>query len=104
MIIEQRIYTLKPGKTVAYLALYQERGLVVQSHHLGRLIGYFTSEYGALNQITHLWAYEDHADRARRRAALFADKRWLDVVEVLYEMIDRMENMILTPTSFSPLP
>jgi hypothetical protein len=25
------------------------------------------------------------------------------VVEVLYGMIDRMENMILTPTSFSPL-
>jgi hypothetical protein len=94
---------LKPGKTAAYLSLYQEKGLVAQTHHLGRLVGYFTSDYGVLNQIIHLWAYEDHADRAARRAALFADKRWLDVVEVLYGMIDRMENMILTPADFSPL-
>jgi hypothetical protein len=103
MIIEQRIYTLKPGKTATYLALYQEKGLAVQKHHLGRLVGYFTSEYGELNQITHLWAYDDHADRARRRSALFADKQWIAVVDMLYAMIERMENMILTPTAFSPL-
>ena len=104
MIVEQRIYTLKPGKTAAYLMLYRERGLAIQTHHLGRLVGYFTSEFGPLNQIIHLWAYEDHTDRERRRAALFADPRWTEVVTNLYDMIAQMENRILIPTAFSPAP
>ena len=78
MIIEQRICTLKPGKTAAYLSLYQERGLAVQTEHLGRLVGYFTSENGDLNQITHLWAFDDHADRAGALPFLRTDagSRW----------------------------
>jgi hypothetical protein len=102
MIVEQRIYTLKPGKTAAYLTLYREKGFEIQTRHLGRLLGYYTSEFGPLNQIIHIWAYEDHADRERRRAALFADQRWMEVVGSLYEMIAQMENRLLTPTAFSP--
>ena len=102
MIVEVRTYTLKPGNIPQYLQLYQSKGLQVQSGHLGRLLGYFVSEFGELNQIVHMWAYEDHADRERRRASLFRDAHWLAVVEQLYQMIDHMENRILTPTSFSP--
>lgn len=102
MIVEVRTYTLKPGKIAQYLQLYQSKGLQVQSGHLGRLLGYFVSEFGELNQIVHMWAYDDHADRERRRASLFCDVQWLAVVEQLYQMIDHMENRILTPTSFSP--
>jgi len=102
MIIEQRIYTLKPGKTAVYLDLYRREGLEVQTAHLGRLVGYYVSEFGDLNQIVHMWAYEDHSERESRRSALFSDPRWIDVVARLYEMIDRMENRILMPTSFSP--
>ena len=102
MIVEVRTYTLKPGKITQYLQLYQSKGLQVQSGHLGRLLGYFVSEFGELNQIVHMWAYEDHVDRERRRASLFCDGQWLAVVEQLYQMIDHMESRILTPTSFSP--
>jgi hypothetical protein len=102
MIVEVRTYTLKPGNIAQYLQLYQSKGLQVQSGHLGRLLGYFVSEFGELNQIVHMWAYEDHADRERRRTSLFRDAQWLAVVEHLYQMIDHMENRILTPTSFSP--
>jgi hypothetical protein len=102
MIVEQRVYTLKPGKTQAYLALYEARGLQVQRLHLGRLLGYFVSEFGELNRIVHMWVYDDLSDRERRRAKLFSDERWISVVTDLYEMIDRMESHILTPTSFSP--
>jgi hypothetical protein len=102
MIVEVRTYTVKPGKTAEYLRLYQSQGLAVQSHHLGRLLGYYESEVGNLNQIIHMWAYDDYTDRDRRRAALFSDQRWLTLVAQLYELIDHMENKIVTPTSFSP--
>lgn len=101
MIVEQRIYTLKPGKVAEYLALYRAEGLDVQVGHLGRLVGYYSVEVGALNQLIHMWAYEDANDRATRRAALYADPEWQRVVQKLLVMIDRMENVILNPTTFA---
>ena len=102
MIVEQRTYTLKPGKTAAYLDFYRKNCFDIQTAHLSKLLGYYVTEFGALNRIVHMWAYDSHADRERRRAALFADERWLAVVGQLYDMIDHMENCILLPTSLSP--
>ncbi len=27
--------------------------------HLGNLVGYFTTEVGNVNEIVHIWGYED---------------------------------------------
>ena len=104
MLIEQRTYTLRPGSVLDYLDLYEREGLEVQSGHLERLVGYYYSEIGELNQIIHMWAYEDLEDRRRRRTALFKDPRWNEVVRKLITYIERMENRILLPASFSPQP
>lgn len=101
MFVEQRTYTIKPGMVPAYLKLYEAEGLNVQSRHLGKPIGYYSSEIGELSQIVHMWAYDDLNDRQRRRAALYGDAEWQAVVSRLFAMIDRMENRILIPTSFS---
>ena len=76
MIVEERIYTLAIGTTQEFLAVYQAEGLAIQKPILGRLFGYFTTEFGPLNQIIHMWAYEDLSDRARRRAELVAHPGW----------------------------
>src|SRR5690606_3588350 len=60
-----------------FLALYAAEGRAAQIEHLGEPVGYYTSEVGDLNQVVHLWAYADMADRERRRAALESDPRWL---------------------------
>ncbi len=49
MIVEERTYTMQPGKAAEWLAFYGERGLPIQQRLLGRLIGFFTSEIGTLN-------------------------------------------------------
>ena len=51
MIVEQRTYTALPGKWRDYLALYQAEGLEIQLRVLGRMVGYYTTESGPLNQI-----------------------------------------------------
>lgn len=101
MIVEQRVYTLKPGKTGEYLALYQAEGLATQSKHLGMLIGYYSVDVGTLNQIIHMWGYADMNEREARRAALYGDPVWRRVVPKLFAMIERMENSILVPASFT---
>lgn len=100
MLVEQRIYTISPGKVPEYLALYEAEGLEVQSRHLGPPLGYYSSDIGELNQIIHMWGYKDLVDRQNRRAALFADPAWLAVVTKLYALIDQMENKILSPAPF----
>jgi len=77
MIVDQRTYTIQIGKLRDFLALYAAEGLPVQAEHLGPPLGYYTTEVGDVNQVVHLWQYQDMADRERRRAALEADPRWL---------------------------
>jgi hypothetical protein len=103
MIVEQRIYTIIPGQVAAYLKLYEAEGFAIQKEHLGRLLGYFYSEIGVVNQIVHLWAYANHADREQRRARLFADPRWLAYFGKIILMIQRQESSILIPATFSPI-
>lgn len=103
MIFEMRTYRLKTGTVPAYVKLVAEEGIAIQKSHLGRLLGYFTSEIGPLNEIVHIWAYESLDDRAARRAALAADPAWQAFLPRIQALIEVMENKILLPTSFSPL-
>ena len=103
MIVEERIYTLYPGKQAEYLKYYQEEGLEVQSRILGRMVGYFTTEVGPLNQVIHMWGYDSFEERLRRRAELFKDPTWLGYVAKIRPLILSQENKILLPTPFSPI-
>ena len=103
MIYEMRTYRLRVGAAAAYLRLVQEEGIAVQTSHLGQLVGYFSTEIGPLNEIVHIWAYEDLNDRAKRRAKLAADPRWQEFLPKLQALIETMESRILVPSAFSPL-
>ncbi len=102
MIVEERIYTLHAGKAPEYLRLYEAEGLEIQRSILGRLVGYFNTEFGPLNQIVHLWAYEDLAERAERRRRLQADPGWRAYVAKIRPLIVQQENKLLVPAPFSP--
>jgi hypothetical protein len=102
MIVEMRTYTLKPGTAAEYLRLYEAEGLATQTRILGRLLGYYSSETGDVNQVVHLWAYEDFADRKARRAALFQDPAWLAYIPKIVSLLVTQESKILNPARFSP--
>jgi len=104
MIVEQRTYRLYPGRVPEYLRIYGEQGRVVQEPILGHMIGWFTgNDVGELNQIVHLWGYEDLADRARRRAELAASEDWQAVVRQLQPLIREQVSVILQPAPWSPI-
>lgn len=76
MIFEHRTYTVAHGLMADYLKRYEQHGLPIQLKHLGRLLGFFVSEIGPLNQVVHIWVYDSLADRETRRAAMEADPAW----------------------------
>ncbi len=102
MIIDHRTYTLQHGKAKAYLQLFEAEGLPVQLRHLD-LVGYFTTAIGNVNELVHLWRYENMTDMERRRAARDADPDWAEYKKKTAGMLTRQENKILSPAPFSPL-
>jgi len=104
MLVEERCYVLRmPCGPQDYLALYEAEGLEVQRATLGRLLGYFHTEVGALNTMVHLWGYDSFEDRLRRRAALAANADWQRYLARVRPLIESMSNRLLLPTSFSPI-
>lgn len=104
MIVEERLYTLHAGKAPDYLALYEREGLAIQRGILGTMVGYYSTEFGPLNQIVHLWAYRDLADRQERRRRLGADPGWQAYVAKVRPFVVSQENKLLIPAPFSPNP
>ena len=100
MVVEMRSYTLQPGKIATYLKLYEGEGMAIQKRILGRMVGYYSTEIGPLNQIVHLWAYEDLKERAEKRAALAADPGWQAYVAKMIPMMVTQESKILNPAPF----
>ncbi|MEM8948859.1 MAG: NIPSNAP family protein [Pseudomonadota bacterium] len=105
MIFDHRRYTCKPGSVPLQLALYEQYGKAPQEKHLGKPVLYGITETGAINTYIHVWAYEDSADRAKRRAAMQADPDWQDFLKRSAEAgyLLAQENQILTPAPWFEL-
>lgn len=54
-LYELRTYSIKPAKLGSFLQLTNEKFHLRTAH--SKLIGYWTSELGALNEVVHLWEY-----------------------------------------------
>jgi hypothetical protein len=103
VILDERTYTIKPDQVREYLRLYVEEGMALQVSHLGDLIGWFTTDSGVVNQVVHMWRYQDAGDRERRRAAMEADPAWQAFRAKTSHCVTEMRSRILRPTAFSPM-
>lgn len=102
MVYELRIYSVQPGKVGELQALFEKEGLPVINEY-SKLVGWWSTEVGPLNQVVHLWAYNDHGHREKVRAAQNADPRLVGYRGKVLALIVSQSNMLLTPASFSPL-
>lgn len=103
MIVEMRTYVLHPGLQGLFLSAMEEEGIAIERAVLGRMVGFYTTEIGTLNQVVHMWAYESHEDRDQRRARLAASSDWARFTQRVLPLIRDMENRILKPASFAAL-
>ncbi len=103
MIVEQRVYTLIPGKAPELLAAYEDMAYPIAKQKLGKMLGYFYSEVGALNRIVHMYGYESFEDRLAKRAEIAKDSEWQAYVTKARSLLTAQENSILIPTRFSPI-
>jgi hypothetical protein len=102
MIYEMRVYTLQPGKTAAFQELIEKEGLPIISKH-SKLVGWWSTDIGSLNEVVHIWAFEDLNHRDRVRKAQGEDPQLQAFRPKVQAMIVSQYNKILVPANFSPL-
>lgn len=97
MIYEMRTYDLKPRSLPEVLKRFGE----AYEHRkaLSQMAAFWFSEIGPLNQIVHIWPYQDLAERARIRAAAIATGQWPPRTG---EFIVSMRTDIMLPWDESP--
>ena len=59
MIHELRTYTTPAGMAPKLARYSAEIGRPIRGDDYGKLEGYWITEIGPLNQVMHLWSYED---------------------------------------------
>ena len=105
MLVDHRLYRIRPGAMAAYLDNYEKLGFVPQTRHLGQPVAYMFSESGEINTLVHIWAYDDAADRMKRRAAMQADPEWQVFARKNAESgnLVQQTTMLMTPAKFAPI-
>ena len=77
---ELRTYTLRVGAMAEAVKLYQEFGFpaLQRGGQDKKLVGYFQADTGMINQLVHLWKFDDDADRRAHWQAVYANKDFVE--------------------------
>ena len=97
MIYEVRTYTLRPGSVAEFEERYEKR-LPLRLKH-SPLGGFWHTEFGPLNQVVHVYPYDDLQHRTKVRSAM-ANDRERAAMPGGGELIVAQEAEIMTPAPF----
>ena len=97
MIYEVRTYTLRPGTLAEFEERYEKR-LPSRLRH-SPLGGFWHTEFGPLNQVVHVYPYDDLQHRTRVRAAMANDAE-RNAIPGGGEFIAAQEAEIVIPAPF----
>jgi hypothetical protein len=97
MIYEIRTYTLTPRSVPEFEKVWGAAYPIRAKY--SPIAGFFHTEFGPLNEVIHIWPYEDIAERARIRAEANAEPGWPPATSHLI-VNQRVE--VVTPFPFVP--
>jgi hypothetical protein len=106
-LYEMRTYTLHVGKMAEAVKLYQELGFPAlrKGGQDRKLVGYFQADTGMINQLIHLWKFEDDADRRAHWASVFANKDFVEGFAGQFRpLLASQEVKLLTAAPWGPHP
>ena len=106
VLFELRTYTLYVGKMGEAIQHYTELGwpALQKGGFDAKLVGYFTSDVGNINQLVHLWKFGDDADRRNHWATLFADEVFMAFAAYIRPLIKKQEVKLLLEAPWGPHP
>ena len=106
-LFEMRTYTLHPGKMSEATTHYQELGWpALQRGEFDKyLVGYFIADSGMLNQLVHIWKFEDDNDRRAFWTRLRGNKEFMEAFMPKFRpLLISMEIKLLLPAGWGHHP
>ena len=106
-LYELRIYTLRVGAMAEAVKLYQEIGFpaLQRGGQDKKLIGYFQADTGTINQLVHIWKFNDDADRRAHWQSVFANKDFVEGFAAKFRpLLMTQEVKLLQPAPWGPHP
>jgi hypothetical protein len=94
-LVDLRVYTIRLRKMAEFIDVFDRLAMPVQLKYLGRPLGMFTSAVGPLNQITHLWGFDDMGEFERRHAARDKDPDWPAYLQASEHLITAQETRLI---------
>ena len=84
------------------MAAVRELALPIRQKYGIKLAGWYYSDVGDLNQVVHIWRYDNLADLEKKRSARDADPAWGEFLSLTEGMVLMQDNKVMRPASFSP--
>ena len=103
-IYELRMYNVIVGKMSELVDLYKTEGWAALQKHPKKLVGYFTGDIGALNQLIHVWKFDDDADRRAFWAGVFGDAAFMAFAKKIRPLMLSQENKLMMAAPWGPQP
>ncbi|CAH1270288.1 NIPSNAP3A [Branchiostoma lanceolatum] len=104
-LYELRTYSIRPDCFGEFLKLSDDNMHMRMEH--SKLIGYWRTELGGINEVVHIWEYDSFSHRAAVRQALAKDPEWASkYFSKILPMLVKQENaaMHLMPWSEQKVP
>jgi hypothetical protein len=103
MIMEHRIYTMRPGNVGAFVGAQIDRGFDIMEPLIGNCVGYFDTAAGPMNQIVHLWAFDDLEDWRARYNEVYAIAALQPYFQTVRPLMLAQEVKMLAPAPLAEL-
>jgi hypothetical protein len=94
-IVDLRVYTIRLRKMAEFIEVFDRLAMPVQLKYLGAPLGMFSSAVGPLNQVIHLWGFDDMGEFERRHAARDQDPDWPAYLRASANLITAQENSLI---------
>jgi hypothetical protein len=94
-IVDLRVYTIRLRKMAEFIEVFDRLAMPVQLKYLGVPLGMFSSAVGSLNQVVHLWGFDDMGEFERRHAARDRDPDWPAYLLASENLITAQENRLI---------
>ena len=94
-LVDHRIYTIKLRKMPEFLEVFDRLAMPVLLHTLGTPLGFYMSHVGPLNQVVHLWGYDDLTDYEQRCRARDTHPDFPAYLSASEHLIEAQENRLI---------
>ena len=101
-IYELRTYTLYVGKINEAKEIYQKYGWPALKKYDKYIIKYFIGDVGALNQIIHIWKFENDNHRRKIWEEIYSDEYFLKFAQKFRPLVKDQNNKLMTAAPWTP--